>query len=195
MNESAPPSNTAPCCVHGSRSSARAAYRRDHPAGSTTSLGMALLCPARRPHSLWTLTSAWPWGASSWTHMPAIPARVSLGPPGKDQRSMPFVDPATANNLTSDAIASIKHRNGSTLRSGTWRERISATEQHRTVLLHWPPGTAQAAHYHPDCEEVFVIARGVRRVRLRRRRTDPGQSGIGALRAPPLSALRARRWR
>ena len=69
---------------------------------------------------------------------------------------MPFVDPATANNLSSDAIASIKHRNG----SGTWRERISATNEHRTVLLHWPPGTAQAAHYHPACEEVFVIHEG-----------------------------------
>lgn len=69
---------------------------------------------------------------------------------------MPFVDPATANNLTHDAIAAIKQRNG----SGTWRERISATTEHRSVLLHWAPGTAQAAHYHPDCEEVFVVHEG-----------------------------------
>ena len=69
---------------------------------------------------------------------------------------MPFVDPSEANNQFADSFSSIKTRNG----AGLWRERMSATHQHRTVLLHWPAGMHQDAHYHPDCEEVFVVFEG-----------------------------------
>ena len=136
-------------CVHGSTSSSCL------PTRSSSAIETWPCWPCSPTAQSWTLTSAWPWAASSW--MRTRPTCSSITKPqGEDQRSMPFVDPATANNLSSDAIASIKLRNG----SGTWRERISATNEHRTVLLHWPPGTAQAAHYHPACEEVFVIHEG-----------------------------------
>ena len=69
---------------------------------------------------------------------------------------MPYVNPAEANNWDADAIAAIKARNG----SGRWRERIVASPQQRVVLLHWPPGTDQPAHYHPGAEEIFVIHSG-----------------------------------
>ena len=69
---------------------------------------------------------------------------------------MPYADPATANNLLADSIESIKARNG----NGEWREVLTATKRHRSVLLHWLPGNAQPSHMHPHSEEIFVVHDG-----------------------------------
>lgn len=69
---------------------------------------------------------------------------------------MPYAEPSSANNSLSDAVAAIKARNG----DGDWREVLTATPRHRSVLLQLTPGTHPPTHEHPGGEEVFVIHEG-----------------------------------
>ncbi len=69
---------------------------------------------------------------------------------------MPYADPADANNEMADAIEDAKARNG----GREWREILTATTRHRSVLLQWSPGKRAPMHSHPEGEEIFVIHEG-----------------------------------
>ncbi|HJN39733.1 MAG TPA: cupin domain-containing protein [Chloroflexota bacterium] len=69
---------------------------------------------------------------------------------------MPYADPASANNRLEDAVGAATARHG----DGKWREILTATVRHRSVLLHWPPGSSDPMHVHPEGEEIFVIHEG-----------------------------------
>ena len=69
---------------------------------------------------------------------------------------MPYAEPSSANNSQADTIEAVKARNG----DGDWREVLTATPLHRSVLLQLSPGTHPRVHRHPDCEEIFVIHEG-----------------------------------
>ena len=69
---------------------------------------------------------------------------------------MPYVVPSEANNSRCDSIQAIMERNG----PGLWREQVTASPEHRVLLLSWPPGYDNSTHYHPDAIEVFVIHNG-----------------------------------
>jgi mannose-6-phosphate isomerase-like protein (cupin superfamily) len=70
---------------------------------------------------------------------------------------MPYAAPADANNELVDAIEDAIARNSG---RGDWREILTASTRHRSVLLHWTPGRSDALHVHPEGEEIFVIHEG-----------------------------------
>ena len=70
---------------------------------------------------------------------------------------MPYAHPDSANNRLADAIQDAKARNNN---SSEWREVLTATTKHRSVLIHWMPGRSDAMHTHPNAEEIFVIHEG-----------------------------------
>ena len=69
---------------------------------------------------------------------------------------MPYAPISSANNSLQDTIDAIKARNG----GGDWREVMTATLRHRSVLLHLKPKTQPIVHQHPNGEEIFVIHSG-----------------------------------
>jgi mannose-6-phosphate isomerase-like protein (cupin superfamily) len=69
---------------------------------------------------------------------------------------MPYADPAEANNRLADGIEELKARHG----DEDWREVLTASPRHRSVLLRWRPGRSDAMHSHPEGEEIFVIHEG-----------------------------------
>lgn len=69
---------------------------------------------------------------------------------------MPYAEPSSANNSPADSIETVKARNG----DGDWREVLTATSRHRSVLLQLPPGVHPRVHRHPGGEEIFVIHEG-----------------------------------
>jgi mannose-6-phosphate isomerase-like protein (cupin superfamily) len=69
---------------------------------------------------------------------------------------MPYAEPSDANNRPEDAVGAVVARHG----EGKWREILTATARHRSVLLHWPPGSSDPMHVHPEGEEIFVIHEG-----------------------------------
>ena len=70
---------------------------------------------------------------------------------------MPYAHPDSANNKLTDAIQDAKTRNNN---SSEWREVLTATAQHRSVLIHWMPGRNDSMHTHPNAEEIFVVHEG-----------------------------------
>ena len=69
---------------------------------------------------------------------------------------MPYADPSAAKNRLTDSIEAIRARNG----SGDWREVLTATFRHRSVLLQCIPGTHPPVHRHPAGDEIFVVHEG-----------------------------------
>ncbi len=69
---------------------------------------------------------------------------------------MPYAEPSDANNRLQDAVGAVAARHG----DDKWREILTATDRHRSVLLHWPPGSSDPMHVHPEGEEIFVIHEG-----------------------------------